>query len=175
MKNPALANRYAQTLLKFDTKGKSFENSKVLSDILQKKEISVLLKNPRISPEDKINAIIKALPYLNEHFKTFLNLIAKKKRLGILEDIVKAYIELYENKKGIKRGTLTSAIPLTDEQKNKIKQKFKNKTGMEYYFEEVLEPEIIGGLKIQIDDTAYDWTLKSQLNSLHKRFSSRAG
>lgn len=175
MQNSAIAKRYAQTLLIFDQEQTVFTTAQNMVPALQEPQVATLLHNPQLSAEQKQNAIIQAFPQMPPVLLQFLALVTRKKRVNIIADILQVYIALFEVQQGVKKGTLISAIPLTADQVQKIAHKFKSKTGLDYRFEQQIDPEIIGGLKIKIDDLVFDWSLKSQLKSLHHRFSSTAG
>ena len=64
-----------------------------------------------------------------------------------------------------KKATILSAIKLGQAQKQKIKQALKKKHGeLDYHF--VVDPDIIGGIKLSIGFNEYDATLKTKLEKL---------
>lgn len=60
---------------------------------------------------------------------------------------------------------VTTAVPLSASQKKKIASAIENKIGASE-FEEKIDPSIIGGLLILIDDEEYDGTIRGKLQKL---------
>ncbi|MEJ2447936.1 MAG: F0F1 ATP synthase subunit delta [Anaerolineales bacterium] len=68
-------------------------------------------------------------------------------------------------------AVVTSALPLTDEEKSVIEEDIlKHATKkMDVRFE--VDPSLLGGLKIQVDDMLYDNSVASQLSDMHDKLS----
>lgn len=60
---------------------------------------------------------------------------------------------------------VTTAVPLSDSQRKKIASAIEKKLGASE-FEEKIDPSIIGGLQILIDDEEYDGTIRGKLQKL---------
>ena len=60
---------------------------------------------------------------------------------------------------------VTTAVPLNDAQRKSISAALSEKTGSSNYTE-VVDPNIIGGIKVLIGSTEYDGTLKGKLTKL---------
>lgn len=59
-------------------------------------------------------------------------------------------------------------ITTAHEINNNIEQKLKKIFGKDIKIIKLLDPSVIGGIRIQIDDKVYDTTIKSQLEKLAK-------
>jgi len=176
MQNRTLANRYAQTLLKADPTGAVEPQVTLLRQVLQLAGVTQALSNPRSSTTEKVQAISKAFgKQQGELLQSFIALVARKGRLDLLADIAESYLSLQERAKGIRKGTVISAIALDSSQLKRIESKFSGQTGLKYQFEQIVDKRLIGGFKIQIDDTVYDWSLQTQLQTLRQRFMTLAG
>jgi F-type H+-transporting ATPase subunit delta len=60
---------------------------------------------------------------------------------------------------------VTTAVPLTDAQRATIAQALEKKTGSGQY-REVVDPSVVGGIKLLVGSTEYDGTLKGKLTRL---------
>ncbi|MFN3782259.1 MAG: F0F1 ATP synthase subunit delta, partial [Candidatus Kapaibacteriota bacterium] len=56
--------------------------------------------------------------------------------------------------------------------KNKIVNRIEQNTGMKVVPKFIIDPRIIGGFKIKIDDWVYDVTLRNKIDSLFKELVS---
>lgn len=61
--------------------------------------------------------------------------------------------------------TVTTAVPLTEAQRKTVAQALEQKIGSTQY-KEIVDPSVIGGIKLLIGSTEYDGTLKGKLTRL---------
>ena len=90
-------------------------------------------------------------------------------RLDILEEIFSSFIGFFDEEKNILNAYITSAIELTDEQKQNLVSKLQNKTGKAINPEYKLDNTIMGGFIIKINDTVIDLSLKNRIENLKKK------
>lgn len=64
---------------------------------------------------------------------------------------------------------VTTAIALSAKQKDTLKTALSKKIGSEFTLEEVVLPDVIGGIKIRIGSRELDGSLKSKLEQLHQQ------
>ena len=96
----------------------------------------------------------------------FIKLLIKNGSINILLDCIKEYEKLYENAISLSKASVISAVELTDEEKIKLEDKLKKMTGNKVEISYKIEPEIIGGLIINIDDKVYDGSVRYRLAKL---------
>ena len=172
MKNPKIASRYAKALFDFATEKDQVEA--VHKDLLlvhktlkDNRELLVVLDSPVIVPSKK-RAIFKNVfqSSLNEVTFSFLDVVINKKREPMVADICSEN-ELHH----IKTVTLTSATPLSSEIVEKIRTMLAEKTQYTIDIHQVVNPSIIGGIMVKMDDYFYDDSISSKLNRLRQEFS----
>ena len=178
MNNPRLAGRYAKSLL-----GLAIEQNKleaVHADILLLKAIAKsnpdfvnLLKSPVVGA-DKKEQIVKAVlaGKVSELTSAFLHLIIRKTRESNLVEIVKAFIDQYNELKQIHTVKLSTATPISQELKDAIVTKLKADAGVQNIeLEAVVQEELIGGFKIEMGGTLVDATVLRDLEDVKKQFA----
>ncbi len=177
MKNPKIASRYAKALFDFATEKDQVET--VHKDLLlvhktlkDNRELLVVLDSPVIVPSKK-RAIFKNVfqSSLNEVTFSFLDVVINKKREPMVADICSEYTKLYNELHHIKTVTLTSATPLSSEIVEKIRTMLAEKTQYTIDIHQVVNPSIIGGIMVKMDDYFYDDSISSKLNRLRQEFS----
>jgi len=180
MKNPKLASRYAHALYDFSLETGSLEN--VYHDIRQiqkivtaHKELKNILESP-IIPKDKKQNIIKEIfqKEINEVTFRFFTLIIKKNRIPQLLMICRQFIKLYYKKHNIKEAFITSAQPLPEEKIHYLKNYLEKDAPYTVILHLSVDPKIIGGLIIRIDDQYYDASIQTKINKLKTEFSQNA-
>ncbi len=136
------------------------------------KELRLVLKSPLIKKSDKKNLLSKIFKKkITDETGSFLNFVVDKNREDILFEIFKEFLNLRDKKEGILRAKIISAVGLSDENKVKMKEKFEMKTNKKVLPSYVVDPNIIGGFMVEIDDTVYDASVRHQLQLLRKKFS----
>ena len=89
----------------------------------------------------------------------------------MVADICSEYTKLYNELHHIKTVTLTSATPLSSEIVEKIRTMLAEKTQYTIDIHQVVNPSIIGGIMVKMDDYFYDDSISSKLNRLRQEFS----
>lgn len=178
MNNPRLAGRYAKSLL--DLAKEKDQVNQVHDDIvvLQKlfksnKDVVALVKSPVINADkkDKILATILT-PYLGEMTLLFIRLLVKKNRESNLPEITNSFIGLYNTFKNIHQVKLTTAIPVSEEIKASFIQRVKQATNVPTIeLETVVEPELVGGFKLEMGDKLVDASILRDLHDVRKQFA----
>jgi F-type H+-transporting ATPase subunit delta len=178
MNNPRLAGRYAKSLLDLAIEQNSldavFIDIKYLHSISKSNPDFVsLLKSPVIA-SDKKEKIISAVIGSNVSTLTasFLQLITRKNRESNLPEIVKAFIEQYNELKEIHLVKITTATPISDELKETIVSKVKSDTGVKNIeLETVVNEELIGGFKLEMRGNLVDTSILRDLKDVKKQFA----
>ena len=181
MARSRVAGRYAKALL--DLAKEKSETQPVFNDMVhvheaigQTKELELLLKSPIIS-QTKKSKIFSALfeDKISKMSFQFLSLILKKRREADIAEIAFNYMHQYYNLNKVTKVKLSSAQPLTDGNVAEIIDKLKQQAGLtEVEVEQVIIDDLIGGFVVEYDGKVLDASVKSSLNKIKKRFTSRA-
>ncbi len=134
--------------------------------------LDLTLRSPVVSTEEKKAVVNKLLAKLkaDKIMKNFCCLLADKDRLSFLRDIASRYGELLDEKKGVIRGRVTTAIPLSPEDEKKIMASLSKKGGGEIKLEFAVDASILGGMVLHMGDRVLDASLRAQLSILRETF-----
>lgn len=167
-----VAYRYAQALLDLATEqnvvDKVNEDMAHLSDVCKgSKDFENLLNSPIINSKKKMD-IFEALfgSKMDKMSLGFLNLIVKNSREVLLADIAEGFVSLYKKSKNILEVTVTSAAKLDASTKDKIVEKIKAKFEGTIELTEKVDPSLMGGFIVRMDDKQIDASISSQLANL---------
>lgn len=172
-----VAVRYAKSLLEIASERGQLDAvyadmRKVLAACRQLKDLKLVLKTPLVKTDKKIQvfkAIFKGqVCVITEEF---IILITKNRREGYLEDISEEFIIQYKAKMNIITATVTSAVKLDEEIRNKIMNILKKYYKAEIEIVEKIDPKLIGGFVLRIGDKEADMSILRQLNQLKKNFN----
>jgi F-type H+-transporting ATPase subunit delta len=107
----------------------------------------------------------------SELTKQFLLLISSRNREAIIGDIAGAFVRQYKVIKKIIVTEVTSAIKLESAQKKKILQLLNTNESSSVEVIEKINPEIIGGFIVRVDDKQIDASISRKLDDLKQGFS----
>lgn len=177
-KNTLIAQRYADALVqiaKISQGGKlTFEkiskDLNLVKEILeQSKDLQAVLVNPVVSTDDKKEIINKVFSNeIDGLIINFLKLLTDKNKFGIFDDVLEAYNKSIDSINNIKKVSVTSAVTMPEDSKNRLKQKLEEKLKANVILDLNINKDIIAGLVIKIDDNVIDMSLKHKLEDLSK-------
>lgn len=174
LKSSVLYKRYAKALLSLAIENNILERSYkdlqfVKSVFSAQQELKIVMKSPVIRVARK-QSVIKHLFQNHVHplILNYMLIIARKQRGHMLEGISQSYLRVYKQYHGIETVRITTAVPLNEKVRNKALQAASELTPHEIEFEELIDPEIIGGFILDLDDKQYNASLLYRLVRLKK-------
>ena len=138
----------------------------------QSRPLMLMLKNPIVRAEKK-SAVLKAAfgNRVDPVTMSFLMIIARKNREGIMDAIADEFIRQYDQLKGVERATVITTVPLTDSLREQMRAIVMRQTqGKLVELEEKIDPKIIGGYVLRVGDQQIDGSIRNQLNELRLKF-----
>lgn len=133
-------------------------------------EFGRLMNHPKIIKEEKIQVAKNVFEgRISDELLGFIMIIISKDRYKDIDAILDYFIAEVKRYKGIGVATVTTAVPLKEEQCRKIEQKLLDTTQyttMEMHYD--LDKSLIGGMVIRIGDRVVDSSIKTKLNELQK-------
>lgn len=110
--------------------------------------------------------VTKGLPEKNlpEVIKQFFLVLQKNNKIKKIEYIIEEFIRYSKKQSGIKTIEIESVQQVSEHVVEKIKKIF----GQTAEVRNTINKDVLGGMKITVDDTVYDASLKTQLNKLKK-------
>ena len=70
--------------------------------------------------------------------------------------------------------TVTTATPLKKEQIKRLVEVYSAKVGRQVHINSVVDPTVLGGMRIQVGDEVTDNTVVAQLQNLHRKVQTEA-
>ena len=152
----------------------ALEEAKAVKEILDSNTDFVnFLNHPQITKEEKMEAAKNVFDgRVSDDMTGFLMIIIKKGRFKEFDGIFTYIISNIKRQLGIGALHVTSAMPLSQEQKDKILKKVI--ASSEYQKLEVTyetDKDIIGGLILRMDDRIVDNSIRTKLDSMGRYLS----
>lgn len=176
MKGTKAASRYAKALLDLAIDNNQvdlvLDDMKYLAAVAnESRDFQMLIQSPIVSSEKKISIFGQLFGHFQETTSKFIELIAKKGREVLLGEIAASYEEQVNQYKGIKPVTIVSAVALDEATKNKIVAKIQGTVSGTLQVTEKIDPSIIGGFIVRMDDKQIDASVANQLDNLKQRLT----
>jgi F-type H+-transporting ATPase subunit delta len=172
---------YAQALMSVaqnhDLVDRIADDVSALSDLLDgSDELNLFLQNPLINLDAK-KGVLRQLVSEGMHHYTlnFLMLLVDRGRAPFLGGICKQYQVLLRQLRQAVLAEVTSAMELTEEQKEAIRRKVAEMTGAHQVDLSIrIDADLIGGVIVKVGSQVVDASLRGQLRRIALRLGSSA-
>jgi F-type H+-transporting ATPase subunit delta len=138
------------------------------------REVRLFFFSPYFSSSEKIDGLKKSVSDVEPELLNFLELLLEKGRMPVIFRIRRQYDALWakENKRlGV---TLTSAVELDPEIAKRIGSQIEEQTGNKVELESRIDPDILGGLVLQVGNMVLDTSIRNRLEKLRKSVARAA-
>ncbi|MDR1677733.1 MAG: ATP synthase F1 subunit delta [Deltaproteobacteria bacterium] len=175
-----LSKRYAKALLLLGQEDGNYrlygqELSGFEKVLEETGEVGKALISPFYPKDQRGRALAQILDQstLSGPVKNFIKILHDRGRLERFKAITSVYAKLSDEADGLIRGTLTSAVPVTESQLSAVKGALNTMSGSRVELEVVIDPTIIGGLVARLGDLVIDSSLKTQLERLDRHLADK--
>lgn len=136
-------------------------------------ELQNFLASPAVHHRDKHTVVEKLVARLGagKIIRNFLFVIIDHQRSPMLPEIISAVESVVRQRQGIAEAEVTSAVELSDTQKNDMAKTLSRLTGKRIEPKYTLDKSLLGGAVARVGDTIYDGSLRSRLNEMRARLS----
>ncbi|TCW39257.1 F0F1 ATP synthase subunit delta [Laceyella sacchari] len=168
MTSSVVAKRYAKALFEVAAEQKCLDGverdlKKVTATFNASPELVAWVGHPSTSSAQKREVFDKLFADVNQYTKNLLYVLADRRRENIVFDLAQAFNELANEARGIAEAQVTTAFPLTEENKAEIVQAFEPIIGKKIKITEKVDSDILGGVIVQVGDRLFDGSLKTKL------------
>jgi F-type H+-transporting ATPase subunit delta len=177
MSELTVANRYAKSLIDLAEENKSLEETRKDMELFThtlraNSQLQAVLANPIIAHDKKIK-ILEAIfaGKVSKVTDSFFKIMINKSRAQVLYATAKEFINQYNVIKNIVRAYVTSATPLSEENKEQIIAELKASTGGTIELHTKVDQNLIGGFVLKVGDLQVDSSLSTSLKKLKSDFA----
>ena len=147
-----------------------YEKLKTFVRLLAIPEVSMLVKDPACMMADRKDILLDLAGEKQDsdvYISNFVSVLSENHRLMALPYILNAYERLMNEQADVKNVVIYTAYPLSDEQINDLLEVIGKRVSGRLQAEVKINGELIGGVKIEIDDKVLDLSIQSRLESLY--------
>ncbi len=168
-----LANRYATALysLKLDsnklveTQNEVKELKKIIKD---NPDFIMILSSSYYDFKKKSEIIDITLVNVDEDIKNLLKIAVKNHRANLIVEIFEEFNSLVNEYRGIIEGLVYSSMPLKEDELTKLNKAISEVESRPTDLKNIIDPSLIGGVKVVINDHIYDGSIKHHIDEMKK-------
>jgi F-type H+-transporting ATPase subunit delta len=161
-----IARRYAMALLELSLKENSSGTVRreiiSLSNMMKQKRYFKFFTDRLVKSSEKLEALNSLSPLTRD----FMRLVIANKREEYIDLISREYVELLNQKENVVDGIVSSRMPLSAEQKTRIKDKLEEHLAKKINLSYRTDKKIIGGVRVQYGSKVIDGTVSGMLKDL---------
>jgi F-type H+-transporting ATPase subunit delta len=166
----ALARPYARAAFEYaQSEGRLSEWMEMFSyleTIISNPEMQKVLQSPSVTESVVVGIMKKLMESATPSEQNFVTLLAKKKRLVVLGEIIrqlKALVAKLENTQDV---VVESVETLSPDILSKLQQQLEKRFNQHITIQSTINPDIIGGMVIRAGDLVIDKSIRNQLQRL---------
>jgi F-type H+-transporting ATPase subunit delta len=138
-------------------------------DLLGQEAVRQVVANPTLPPRRRLQALeALATREMGQEGLNLARLLVEAGRVGIVGDLVNEYEQLADAASGRLRATATTAVELSQQERTRIREQLSRRFGREVRLEVRVDPDIIGGLVLEVGDRLIDASVAGRLQQLRR-------
>jgi F-type H+-transporting ATPase subunit delta len=174
MASTTVSKRYAKALFGLFPKAKeaagALEDLKLWAEVMRDNpEFKRIMLHPEIDEEKKLE--LAARVRVKPEVRDFINLLITKKRVDLLDDAVADFEELLNRTRNAVAAEVITAVPLGGTMLDEFELQVARLTGKNVRLENVIDPGVVGGVRLVIGDLVIDSTLTTRLGEIRREIT----
>jgi len=164
-----IARPYAEALFKASAKDLSGTAGWIdeLGVIAESAQLQQFAANPKVTDEQVFTLVTSvAKSTLTEQAKNFLRTVIENGRLGALPEIAHQFRALKNAQSGSSDAVVYSAFPIDGSALAEVAVMLEKRFGRKLNPTVVLQPELIGGIRVVVGDEVLDTSVKARLEQM---------
>ncbi len=165
-----IARPYAEALLKAVAPGDLpavAAEMRSLAGIAADPTMRQFADNPKVTGEQVVDVIVSvAKEPLGDAAKNLLRMVVENGRLVALPQIAAQFQALVDERSGTSQAQIHSAFALTDAQLADVKQAMEKRFGRKLDAVVVVDPSLIGGVRVVVGDEVLDTSIRARLEQM---------
>ena len=136
--------------------------------------LQVFLFSPYFSSEEKRKGVTQIVSDADERLTNFLELLAERHRMPALFRIRRSFDAMWAEENKLLPVSVTSAVELDEGIVEEIGKEIEEQTGRRVELSASVDPDVLGGLRLQVGNMVLDATVRNRLEQLRKQVAKAA-
>jgi len=178
MSHSTVAKRYALALFQLAKENGQLDNIEAELEIVKdlfttSAELRTVLNSPKVSLEKKKELIKNAFSSASPYVLNTLMILVDRHREEVIGEVAQEFMKLSYEEKGLAEAKVYSVRLLTETEKEALASTFAKKVGKKALkINNVVDTNLLGGLKIRIGNRIFDGSLRGKLERLERELIS---
>ena len=175
-----VASRYGLALYQLAKEKNSInsyqEEVKGLISVLKENaDFIVVLSSSFLSKEEREKILEDSFKGISEDVISLLKIVIENHRTSMMLDVLESFNSYCNAHNGVIEGYLYSSMRLDESRIKQIEDKISKKENQKVALKNVIDPTLLGGVKVVIHDRVYDGSLKYYLENMKKDLLKKEG
>lgn len=176
-----IAARYAEALFDLARDRGAVDDIRAELDALvqvasQSPELAEMLRRPDLPSDRKLVALRAALgDRFSQTITALLASLVDHDRGATMAEVAAAYEELADAAAGLVKVEAVTAVPLSEEQRNRIVAAVERRTGQQVRLETRVDPRVLAGVRLRVGDSLIDGSAAGRLAALREELMHQRG
>jgi F-type H+-transporting ATPase subunit delta len=135
----------------------------------ESRELQVFFFSPYFSTQEKKDGLDRAVTGADQVVLNFLKLLIEKHRMPVIFRVRANYDALWEEENKLLPVQITSAVELDEGTVKQLGDRISEQTGRKVELSSQVEPDILGGIIVQVGNSVLDASVRSRLEQLRRQ------
>jgi F-type H+-transporting ATPase subunit delta len=131
-------------------------------------ELQIFFFSPYFSTQEKKDGLERAVTGADAVVLNFLELLIEKHRMPAIFRIRARYDALWEKENKLLPVQITSAVELDEDIIKELGDRISEQTGRKVELSSSVEPDILGGIVVQVGNSVLDASIRNRLDQLRR-------
>ena len=143
------------------------EEVKELSRIFRENtDFIMVLGSSFISLEERIEILEKSLVGVDKEIIALISVVMENNRINLILEIFESFNSYCNQYRGVSEGLIYSTVKLEEKVISQIEEKVSKMENSKVELKNIIDPSLIGGVKIVIKDHIYDGSIKHHIDMM---------
>ena len=133
--------------------------------------VAAVLKNPTI-PSERRESLVVSSKVLDDESTNLARLLIESGRVDDVAEVADEFQRMADDAAGRVRATVTTAIELGSADRDRVTRELSKRLDKDVRLSMVVDPRILGGLKLQYGDRVVDASVATKLEQLRRRLAA---
>lgn len=174
MSKELVAKRYADALFELGNEKSTLDiymdDLKLVQEVFSSdEELNQFFAHPSVNNNTKIEILTKSFSGVHIDILNTLKILVGHDRINIIVTIVDYFIQLVNDKLGIAEAKVYSVRELSTSEQEQLKPIFAKRFNKnEIQIINIVDPEILGGIKVRVGNTIFDGSVTNKLKRIER-------
>ena len=147
----------------------------LISVLKENADFIVVLSSSFLSKEEREEILEKTLKGVSIDIISLLKIVIENHRTSMMLSVLESFNSYCNEHNGVIEGYLYSSMRLDESRIKQIEDKISKKENQKVALKNIVDPTLLGGVKVVIHDRVYDGSLKYYLENMKKDLLKKEG